>query len=143
MLSYLEQELNKKERRKVIKYMSQYRNLDAIIETKKMDLHPSLTASYDDMPKQSTRSFHSECEDYVINSEEIEEYEKVKRKLDLAYKSIKPTQRIIWDECFVDGRTDPDVYYGHDMSRRSFYREKGELLKIVAGCLGVNGTKRD
>ena len=59
MLSYLEQELNKKERRKVIKYMSQYRNLDAIIETKKMDLHPSLTASYDDMPKQSTRSFHS------------------------------------------------------------------------------------
>ena len=141
MLTYLDKELSKKERRSVIKYMSQYRNLDAIIESKKMDLMPSHTPVYEEKPSQATGGFHSECETYTIDSEEISEYERIKRKLDLAYKSIKPSQRIIWDECFIDGRTDPDVYYGHDITKRTYYREKKELLLIVAGCLDI-GTKQ-
>ncbi len=137
MLTYLEKNLTKKERRKVIRYMSQYRNLDAIIESKRMDLEPNITASYEDKPSQSTNQFHSTVENHTIKKEEIDELVRVKKKLDLAYNSIKPIQKTIWIERFVEGRNDTDVYYGNNINRKTYYQEKGELINVVSECLGT------
>lgn len=136
MLDYLDKQLNKKERKQVIRYMTQYKTLDAIIESKRMDLYPSYTVTYEEKPSQSTNAFHSEAEDFTIDRAEIDEYVHVKKKLDLAYQSVKPTQKLIWDERFVEGRMDTDIHYGHGITRRTYFREKNELIAVVAECLG-------
>lgn len=136
MLSYLNKQLTQKERKAVIRYMTQYKNLEAIIESKEMDLQPSHTVAYEERPSQGTNSFHSEAETYTINNDEITEYKHIKKKLDLAYDSIKPLQQLIWDERFIEGRMDADIHYGHNISKRTYYREKNELICVVAECLG-------
>lgn len=141
MLSYLSIELNKHERRKVMKSMSDYHKLNAIIESKCIDLYPSHTQVIEDKPSQSVRGFHSEVEDFAMKSEEINEYRQLKRKLDLAYHSVSPTQKLIWDECFIDEKNDTDIYHGYDITRRTYYREKRELILFVAGCLNVGTIK--
>lgn len=140
VLAYLKREINSKERRSVIRYMTQYRTLDAIIESKRMDLFPSHTANWDEKPSQGVRVFSSEAEDYTISSVEIDEYVLVKKKLDLAYGSVKPAQKMIWDENFVEGRSDPDIYNDHKnkITRKVYYREKSELIQVVAECLSIN-----
>lgn len=139
MLSYLKRDITSKERRKVIRYMTQYRTLDAIIESKRMDLFPSHTVSYEEKPHMGVRQFSSEAENYTIASAEIDDYLHIKRKLDLAYRSVKPVQQMIWDEHFIDGRNDIDIYNDnkHDITRRTYYREKGELIRVVAECLSI------
>lgn len=139
MLDYLKREISGKERKKVIRYMTQYRNLEAIIESKRMDLFPSHTVTYEERPSQSTNAFYSEAEEYAIAVAEIDEYVHVKRKLDLAYRSVKPVQRMIWDEHFIEGRNDIDIYndYKNGITRRTYYREKGELIRVVAECLSI------
>ncbi|GIP63350.1 hypothetical protein J32TS6_19050 [Virgibacillus pantothenticus] len=137
MLSYLNKQLTNKERKSVIRYMTQYKNLEAIIESKEMDLYPSHSVSYEEKPGKSSRKFYSEAEAFTIQNNEIDEYRRVKKRLDLAYESIKPLQRLIWDERFVEGRTDADVHYGHNIPKRTYYKEKNELICVVAECLGV------
>lgn len=135
MLSYLDKHLTKKERKSVIKYMTQYRNLDAIIKTKQMDLFPSHTVEYEEKPTQSVRNFHSEAETFAINVDEIEQYRRVKQRLDIAFESVKPVQRSIWEDCFIDGGYDVDVQENIRVSKRTYYREKNELIQVVAECL--------
>lgn len=137
MLDYLTKELTKKERKETIKYMSQYNNLSAIIESKKLDLYPSNVTTIKDDPSTPSNQFYSETEETALKSLEIEEYELTKMKLDLVYESVKPIQKLIWDEHFIDGRTDSDTYYGHDITKRTYYREKEELIKVVAECLDI------
>lgn len=140
MLIYLDRQLNKKERKTVIRYMKQYKNLNAIIESKKLDLIPSHTVTYEDKPSQPSNRFYSEAEEYTLKAVEIDEYELIKKKLDLAYESVKSIQKLIWDEHFIEGRMDADIYYGNDITKRTYYREKNELILVVAECLGI-GTK--
>ena len=140
MLTYLKREISSKERRSVVRYMEQYRNIEAIIESKEMELLPSPTVTYEERPSQSTNAFYSEPENYTMKSVEIDEYRNVKKLLDLAYESVKPVQRQIWDECFIEGRRDTDIYYGVGITKRTYYREKDELIRVVAECIRL-GTK--
>ena len=137
MLSYLNKQLSSKERKSVIRYMTQYRNLDAIIESKSINLYESHTVTYEEKPSQSTRKFKSEAEDYTIKSCDIEEYKDIKKRLNLAYHSVKPQQQLIWEERFIDGRTDADIHYGNNIPKRTYYREKNELITVVAECLDI------
>src|SRR5690625_414907 len=137
MLTYLNRDLKSKERRSVVRYMEQYRNLEAIIESKEMNLFPSHTVTYEEKPSQKTNDFYSEAEEYTFKSLEIDEYKKVKKLLDIAYQSVKPRQRLIWDEHFIEGRYDMDIYYGHNIPKRTYYREKNELIRVVAECLRI------
>ena len=141
MLSYLKKQLSQKERKEVIRYMTQHKNLEAIIESRELDLQPSRTTHFDENPVQKSFTFNSEAETFAIKSEKIDEYKRVKRQLDLAYQSIKPIQKLIWDERFVEGRADADLYYGHNIPKRTYYREKNELISVVAECLGIGGGK--
>lgn len=141
VLDYLEKELTDDERRKVIRYMKQYKKIDAIIESKKLDLMPSHTSKYNLAKSQHTNDFHSEVEEYTEKVEEvIEKYETIKKKLDNAYNAVNPIQKLIWDEHFIDGRRDADIYYGEDITKRTYYNEKNELILIVSECLSI-GTK--
>lgn len=139
-LGYLQNQLNKKDRREVIRHMKQYKNIDAIIKSRKLDLLPSHTVTYEEKPSQRTNSFYSEAEEYTFEVLKIEEYSLVKKKLDYAYGSVKPIQKLIWDEHFIDGRNDPDIYneQKNKTTRKAYYREKSELIQVVAECLSIN-----
>lgn len=137
MLNYLDKQLSKQDKRNTIRYMSQYRNLEAIIESKRMDIGKSHVQGFEENESQSTFSFHSECEDYAIQKEEVEEYERIKKKLDIAYKHLKPLHKEIWEERYITGKYDTDVYHDLRIEKKAYYAEKKELINIVAECLGI------
>lgn len=137
MLAYLDNELTDKEKRRTIKYMKQYKTLDAIIQSKELELLPSHTVEFREKPTQRSNQFHSEAEEYAIKSEEVEHYKRVKRVLDIAYRSTKPLHQVIWNEHFIDDLADVEVFFGRGISKRTYYKEKNELIKIVAECLRV------
>lgn len=140
MIMYLTKQLSSKEKRQVTRYLRQYKKIDAIIQSKQMDLMPNITSTLNDIAVQTSNGFHSEAEEYTIKVMEIDEYVRIKKKLDLAYNSVKDVQRIIWDEHYIEGHSDTDVYYGNDINKRTYYREKRELILLTAEILNI-GTK--
>ena len=137
MLSYLDNELSHKEKRKTIKLMKQYKKLDAIIQSKEMQAYPSHAVEFREKIAQSSNQFYSETEDAALSLIDIDHYKQIKQVLDLAFHSVTPLQQEIWNEHFVDGLPDKEVYYGRSIARKTYYVEKSELIKIVAECLRV------
>lgn len=117
--------------------MSQYNNIGAIIESKRMELIPSKVTSIKEISVQESNANHSEADKYLNKSLHIDDMILAKKKMDAVYKRAKPLHRLIWDEHFIDGRMDADIYYGNDITKRTYYREKNELMNVVAECLGV------
>lgn len=142
MLDYLNRQLTKKERREVARCMSQYNNLDAIIESKRMNLMPSKTSTIKENPVQESNKTVHEADLYLNKSLEIDELTLTKRRMDMAYKRVKPLHKLIWDEHFINDRADYEIYYDpqNGISKRNYYREKEELMVVVAECLKI-GTK--
>ena len=142
MLDYLNRQLSKKERRETAKYMAQYNNITAIIDSKRSNLMPSLTSSVKENPVQETNISTNESDKYLKKKLEIDKLVQAKRSMDIAYNRIKPLHKLIWDEHFINGRADYEIYYDPEngISKRNYYREKDELMVIVAECLEV-GTK--
>jgi len=134
-LAFLETKLSKEVKRKTEKLMSGYKNLEAIIESRKLDA-PKLTVNYQPSESQRGNQFHSETERLAINSTELDDLVKTKKKLDLVYFSLKPTQQRIWDYRFLLGRSDIDVYMDLDMPDRTYYRLKREMIAVVAEAFG-------
>lgn len=114
--------------------------MEAIINSKMMSIMPSTTSTIKPDAVQESNTNISEADKYLDKKLEIDEMVMTKRKLDEIYKRVKPLHRLIWDEHFIDGRRDSDIYYGEDITKRTYYREKNELMQVVAECLGV-GTK--
>ena len=137
MLDYLDKELSHKEKRKTIKLMKQYRKLGAIIESKEIKAVPRHTVEFKEKTAQSSNQFHSEVEDLALARIDIADYKKIRNVLSLAYESVTPLQQEIWNEHFVNGMPDKEVYYGRSIARKTYYVEKSELIKIVAECLRV------
>jgi ArpU family phage transcriptional regulator len=136
-LSFLKTNLTKEVRRKAEKLMSKYRMLDAIIESRKLDLEPKLTVNYQASESQRSNQFHSETEKISMNEIEIEELVRTKRKLSLVYDKLKPVQQKIWDERYVLGRQDIDVYNDLIIPDRSYYRLKREMISDVAEAFNL------
>jgi len=139
MLTYLKRDIKSKERREVIRHMQQYNNLSAIIESKKLDLMPSPTSTLKESPVQESNHFRSGAEDYMFRSLEIDELINHKKKLDTAYNNVNDNQRLIWDEHFVNRVKDIEIYDDpmNNITKRNYYREKDELLRVVAECLKI------
>ena len=140
MLDYLNRQLTKKEKSKVIRYMKQYNNMTAIIESRKLDAQPNITSSVKEDAVQESNGFNSSTENSAMRLLEADDILITKQKLDTVYCRAKPIHKLIWDEHFIDGRMDADIYYGNDITKRTYYREKNELISVVAECLGI-GTK--
>ena len=136
-LAFLSNNLSIEVRRKAEKLMSNYRNLEAIIESKKMDLETRMTVNYQASESQRSNGFSSETENVVLGRLEIDEYLQTKKKLSLVYDSLKPKQRTIWDERYVQGRNDVDVYCDMDIPDRTYYRLKREMIAVVADAFGL------
>lgn len=134
-LAFLDTRLSNEVKRKTEKLMSSYKNLEAIIESKKLDA-PKLVVNYQASEAQRSNQFHSETETLAINKVEIDEYTKTKRKLDLVYYSLKPVQQRIWDHKFLLGRYDVDVYTDLNLPDRTYYRLKREMIAVVAEAFG-------
>lgn len=142
MLDYLERNLTKSERRTVARYMSQYNNMDAIIQSRKSELFPSKTSTLKEDVVQESNNNNSDSDVYLKNKLYVDDMLINKTRLDLVYNNAKPLHKLIWDEHFINGRADFEIYYDwdNDMTKRSYYREKNELMQVVAECLKI-GTK--
>jgi ArpU family phage transcriptional regulator len=134
-LAFLDTRLSKEVKRKTEKLMSSYKNIEAIIESRKMDA-PKMVVNYQPSEAQRSNQFHSETEKLALNKIEIDEYIKTKRKLDLVYYSLKPVQQRIWDHKFLLGRYDVDVYTDLNLPDRTYYRLKREMIAVVAEAFG-------
>lgn len=136
-LAFLNTNLSREVKRKAEKLMSSYNNLEAIIESKKLDLEPKMTVNYQASESQRGNGFHSETERLALLECDIEEYLITKRKLNLIYDSLKPLQRQIWDNRYILGRLDLEVYMMLDIPDRTYYRLKREMIAVVADAFGL------
>jgi ArpU family phage transcriptional regulator len=134
-LAFLDTRISKEVKRKTEKLMSSYKNLGAIIESRKLD-SPKMVVNYQPSESQRGNQFYSETEKLAINRIELDEYVKTKRKLDLVYYSLKPSQQRIWDQKFLLGRYDIDVYTDLDIPDRTYYRLKRDMIAVVAEAFG-------
>lgn len=134
-LAFLDTRLNKETKRKTEKLISSYKNLEAIIESRKLD-SPKMVVNYQASEAQRSNQFHSETEQLAISKIEIDEFVKTKRKLDLVYYSLKPVQQRIWDQKFLLGRYDVDVYMDLNIPDRTYYRLKRDMIAVVAEAFG-------
>jgi ArpU family phage transcriptional regulator len=136
-LSLFNIEISKEAKRDAEKLMSRYKVLDAIIESRKLDIEPSLTQSFNPSESQRSNQFYSSTETLAITGIEIEEYVRTKRKLTLVYEQLKPIQRRMWEERYISGRFDVDVYIDLELPERNYYRLKREMVAIVAEAFGL------
>lgn len=137
-LAFLETHFTKESKRKAEKLMSRYKMLDAVIESRLMDLEPKVTVNYQASESQRGNQFHSETEKLAINEMEIEEFVRTKRKLHLVYESLKPIQQDIWEQRYILGRFDSEVYNDLEIPDRTYYRLKREMIAVVVEALGFN-----
>jgi|SRR5579875_1424825 len=138
-LSFLELKLTKEAKRKAEKLMSRYKMLQAIIESKKMDLEPKMVAGYSGNESQRSNQFYSEPEKITLTELEIEEYKRTLAKLNLVYNSLKPIQQKIWDNRYLLDRTDVDIYGELGITDKTYYRLKREMIAVVAEAFGFLG----
>lgn len=136
-LAFLNTTLTKEVRRKAEKLMGRYKMLDAIIESRKLDLEPKMTVNYQASESQRGNQFHSDTEKLALNEIEIEDLVRTKRKLSLVYDKLKPVQQRIWDERYVIGRLDIDVYMDLGIPDRTYYRLKREMIADVAEAFNL------
>jgi ArpU family phage transcriptional regulator len=141
-LAFFDTNVPRKEKRKTEKYMSNYRMLNAIIEAKKLDLSPSMTQNPSPSETQRSNQFNSETENLALLRQEIEQYERVLNKLDRVYNTLLPDHREIWEERYVLGRRDTDVYLDMGISGSAYYRLKRQLISRVADALGLHKIKK-
>lgn len=117
--------------------MKQYNNMTAIIESRKLDAQPNITSSVKSDAVQEANGFSSSTEDSAMKLLEADDMLIIKMKLDQVYHRAKPIHKLIWNDHFIDGRMDSDIYYGNDITKKTYYREKNELIAVVAECLGI------
>lgn len=129
--------LTKEIRRQAEKLMRRYNHLDAIIESKKLDLSTKMTVNYKASESQRGNGFHSETERLALTYTDIDEYEITKKKLDLVYQSLEPRQQQIWEQRYILGKFDTDVYLDLDIPDRTYYRLKKEMITVVAEAFGL------
>jgi ArpU family phage transcriptional regulator len=136
-LAFLDIKLSKETRRKAEKLMSMYKNIEAIIESKRLDLNTKMTANYEPMEGGKSNSFHSETERLTIIKLQIDDYERIKRKLDYVFYSLKPVQQKIWEHRYLLGRNDTDIYNDLGIPDRTYYRLKREMIAVVAEAFNL------
>lgn len=136
-LSFFITSISKDIRRDAEKLMSRYKILDAIIESRKLDLEPKMTQGLEGNESQRSNQFYSSTESIALAQTELEDYERTKRKLEIVYESLKPVQQRIWDERYVSGRRDIDVYEDLRLTDKTYYALKKEMVVTVAEAFGL------
>src|SRR5699024_2176662 len=114
----------------------------AIIKSKKSELHPSKTATIKQDAVQESHNSPRESDVYLEKKLVVDDMVSIKRKLDIVYNKIKPLHKMIWDEHFINGVRDFEIYYDkkYELNKKAYYSEKNELMLVVAESLGI-GTK--
>jgi len=136
-LSLLDMNLPKNIKRKAEKLIGRQKIFEAILESKKMDLEPKMVASYQGNASQRNNQFYSETEKIALTESEIEEYRRALKKLNLVYNSLKPIQKNNWEQRYLLGRFDVDVYNDLNVPDRTYYRLKREMIAVVAEAFGL------
>jgi ArpU family phage transcriptional regulator len=136
-ITLLDVTLTKDVKRQAEKLLSRYRMYRAIVESKRIDLEPKLTASYSGSESQRGNQFYSETEKLALDELETDEYSKTLKKLDLIYDSLRPVQQQIWEHRYLLDRNDMDVYLHLDIPHRTYYRLKREILLVIAEAFGI------
>lgn len=140
-LAFFDTNVPRKAKRKTERYLSNYYMLESIIEAKKLDLEPSMTQNPEPSEIQRSNQFNSETENLAELRIEIEQYEKVLRKLKGIYVTLSPDLRDIWEYRYIKGETDVGTYLEMGISESSYYRLKKQLIARVADALGLHKIK--
>ena len=96
-----------------------------------------MVASYQGNASQRNNQFYSETEKIALTESEIEEYRRALKKLNLVYNSLKPIQKNNWEQRYLLGRFDVDVYNDLNVPDRTYYRLKREMIAVVAEAFGL------
>jgi ArpU family phage transcriptional regulator len=135
-LNFIDTSIPKEAKRKAQKLMSRYRMLDAIIESRQLKTN-KMTVNYDASESQRGNQFHSQTEELAMNEIQLEEYVLTKKKLDLIFDSLKPDQQKIWEQRYMLGMYDTDVFLNLGIPHRTYYRLKKEMIAVVAEGMGL------
>lgn len=136
-LAFINTTLSREAKREAEKLMSRYKMFEAIMESKKVDLEPKMVASYQVSESQRGNQFYSEPEKIALAEIEIDEYARMIKKLDLVYDSLRPVQKKIWEQRYLLGRYDTEVYNDLEIPDRTYYRLKREMIGVVAEAFGL------
>lgn len=140
----LQDELKRSEAKKAAeKLMRKYNMLDAIIESKRIDVESyNLTQSFNVSEAQRGNQFHSETERLAIIAAELRYYENIKRQLTNVYNCLKPVQKIIWERRYIDEEKDNviigELYDKFYMNDKKYYRLKKDMLTDVIKALSLD-----
>lgn len=134
-LDFTNVNVKKKEKKQAEKYMSNYFNLEGIINAKKLNIETKMTTNYQASESQRTNGFSSEVERIAAIKIQIQEYTLLKGQLDSLWNGLSETHRFIWEQRFIKGKSDTEIYEDLNMSRKTYYQEKPKLIAmVVAAC---------
>lgn len=124
-------------RRKAEKRIRRHRIIKSIIENKKMDLEPSMTAQYKIINSQPGNQFHSDTEKLALARMDLEELEHELRKLNFIYECLTLQQKAIWEERYLMGKSDVQVFINMNISESTYYRLKRRVVEHVVNHFGL------
>lgn len=124
-------------KRKAEKLMSRYKMFEAIVESKKMDLEPKMVVNYQSSESQRGNQFYSVTEKLALAEMQLDDYIRTIKKLDLIYDSFKPIQQNIWEHKYMLDRNDVDVYTDLNLTDKTYYRLKKEMIAVVVEAFGI------
>lgn len=138
-LGFTNVNVKKQEKKYAEKYMSNYFNLEGIIKAKMLTIETKMTTNYQASESQRTNGFSSEVERIAAIQQEIQEYSILKEKLDNLWNVLNDTHRFIWEQRFIRGKSDIDVYEELHMARNYYYKEKPKLIAMVVDACDLRG----
>jgi ArpU family phage transcriptional regulator len=130
-------------RKKAEKIMRKYKMLDAIIESKQIDVDSfKLTQSFDVSEAQRTNNFHSEPETLAIIRVELQLLKNRKTQLKNVFDNLKRVQQIIWERRYLDEEKDViiigELEKAFYMNDKKYYRLKKEMIDDVIEALSLD-----
>ena len=81
--------------------------------------------------------FHSDTEKLALARMDLEELEHELRKLNFIYVSLTPQQKVIWEERYLMGKSDVQVFINMNISESTYYRLKRRVVEHVVNHFGL------
>lgn len=138
-LGFTNVNVKKQEKKYAEKYMSNYFNLEGIINAKKLNVETKMTTNYQASESQRTNGFASEVERIAAIQLQIKEYSILKEQLDNLWNVLNDTHRFIWEQRYIRGKRDIEVYEELQIPRNYYYQEKPKLIALVVDACDLRG----
>jgi ArpU family phage transcriptional regulator len=138
-LDFTNVNVTKREKKYAEKYMTCYFNLEGIIKAKQLNVETKMTTNYQASESQRTNGFSSEVERIAQIKIQIQEYTLLKGQLDELWNGLTEKYRFIWEQRFIKGKSDAEIWEDLGISRKTYYQEKPKLIAMVVDACDLRG----